>query len=289
MEDGIANVAKITSDNVTLNIREARSIGRYGQSRTVELSLTGLPLALSNLRVTYAQFAQAVLSRVLYQWSQPIAMVRVPVSLDWIDRCSIGDFLGLSEDMLPDGAGGRGLGNATALAALGISTQVGQLIGREINIKDGIIWLELLLMPVSCAYAPCVRVKESPTTTTIVADTAYIMGAGDYTDSTSLADGGARKFSVGMPCKLVQIDSAAGGISGTLTIQSIATDTIEFTSAIDPTIRTDIAGGGKWNLVFYDYGDGSAVTSDQAGYAWVGSLANNVIGTSSRKPQEWAP
>lgn len=286
--DGIANVAALECDNVTLNVRDANSVGRYGQARTLKLSASGLPASVNPLQ-NYRGFSQQILSRVLHLWADPVATVKLPVNLSKLGVVYIGDTIAVSEDLLPDGTGGRGLGNAAALAAMGAAYQYGYVIGREVDIADGVVWLTAILFPAGVAYAPCIRVASSPSTTTVVAATAYVRGTNDYTGGND-AGGGAGYFVAGDVVRFVQRDVTTYTSYGPYTVLSVVGTTVTFTGVLDAALRTSIATAGTiWDLRFDDYGNGSTLQAAQKRWAWVGGASSRVIASSSDQRKTWAP
>jgi hypothetical protein len=282
--DGLANVAKVATDRVTLTVREAGSIGEYGEGRTVELELDGIPLdeaLLSN----YRRFASTICSRILYLWNEPIATVTLPLNLSKLHSVYLGDVVTLADEaLLPNGIGGRGIGSAAALAALGVSAQYGFVFAREVDLTAGVVTLGVMLFPTSVGYSPTVRVQSSPSATTVTVSTAWINGA-DHTGANS-ADGGAARFAVGDRVELVLRDSTTHATESHI-IKTIVGTTIEMQAAIDAAIRTAINVSGAWYELRYDDYATAGLQSNQERYAWCSDA--NDIGGSGDRPQEWAP
>lgn len=288
LPDGLANAVALKAENVELNVRYADSIARYGQSRTIALTAPGLVVP-SGLAQDYQTFVDEILSRVLYLWGEPVVQVRVPLSLAWATRAYCGDFVSIREDLLPDGAGGRGLGNPTALAALSASAQLGFVFGREVDVTGGICWLDLLLQPSAVGYAPCVKIA-SYTSTTVTAETAFVKSAGDYADPASFSDGGARYFRAGDVVSIVQRDTTGLAEYGPYTVQSVAGTVITFTAALPAGTQTALAAPGAWHdLRYAGYGDGSTISTTMRGYAYVGSNSTGRVGTSTDRVRTWSP
>lgn len=283
--DGIANVATVTSSGDTLAVREGRSIGKFGVARNISVDVTGLPLGFA-LRGQYAEFQRLVLARVLFLWNNPLAVVHLPVQLAFTGAVFQGDFVSITEDLLPDGAGSRGLGNAAALAALGINAQVGQVIGRTVDVPDGTLWLQVLLTPFAYGYSPAVRLASISGADATCAS-AFVRGAGDYADAVSQPDAGARFFAPGDRVRLLQRDVTTL-VTEDLVVQSVTGSVIKFASTPAAHWATDLAGGAWVDLIYSPRGT-AGVQADQTPYAWCGSATAGVIGGTTQPNQQWAP
>lgn len=294
--DGLANSVRLKTEDVELNVRYVDSVAKYGQTRTIDLDVSGIKMP-SGLDSTYESYVNLVMPRILYLWGEPVQTVEIPVSLAWLDTVFLGDVVAVTEDTLPDGAGGRGLGNAESLAVLGATRQYGFVIGRRVEMRpgsDGLIWLELLIQPVGAGYAPCMRVNTaSVTSTTVAANVSFISnasGVGHYAGLSTENDGGAAYFKANDVVEFIQRDTTTLSKLGPYTILSVSGTTITFTASLPgPTVTALSVAGSQWDLRYANYGNGAALQATQETYAFVASNTSYKIGTSTDRALNWSP
>lgn len=288
----------VDSDAIKLQVTNVSTRGTYGEGRTVKVKLTG-QRAQAAAATNLLDFARYVLSRVQGPYSEPIAALTITLAAArWLTTIRWGDYVDVSEWLAPDGAGGRGVGNATALAAFAAATQRAQVVGWDPDLRTGedgggTLKLTLLLFAQVAGYAPACKVATSPSTTTITVATDFINGVGEYTSpDVGEADGGAAQFRAGDVVQFRLMDSTTETVYGPYTILSVSTVTITFTGAIDAALRTAIAAGDWYDLVYY-YATGiigGADATRQLGFAFVGSYTAGIIGGDASLPNRpWAP
>ena len=288
LDEELITAVEVEVDGTTLRVNDTRARGRYGRGRTVEVKWRGRDRAQLAAADPLA-LASALLARIVGPWSEPVGMLTLPlVATEWLSTIYIGDYVDVSEWVAPDGAGARGVGNAAALTAAGELSARAQVIGRQVDLGRNLLRLQLLLFPQVTGYAPALRVKDSASTTTISALTAWINAVGDYTNpDAGASDGGASFFKVGDRVRLVQMDTTSD-VSEALIIQNISGGTITFTTTISAGTRTSINGGAWWDLVPDDY-TAAGLQDAQKRYAYVGSLTAGVIGGTADPVRPWAP
>ncbi len=281
-EDGIVNNVQVRSGKAKLNVRDADSAADYGLSKPIEIDLTGVPESVT-LTANYRELVRDVASRLINLYSDQLTVAKIPVNLSRATTLYHGDVVGISESLLPDLAGGRGLGNATALAALRVAAQRGVIIGREPDANGGVVILDVLLFQSQAAgYSPCVRVESSPALNQITCAAAgYVNGTASYTGTAS---SGVEYLAAGYRVELIQRDTTLH-VTESLVIQSITGETITFTTNIAAGTRTSIGTAGTtWDLRFDDYGT-AGLTAAQKPWAWVGG--SSVIGGTADPTQAW--
>lgn len=286
MPDGIANVVSIDSDAGKIIVRDQLSIGRFGQAREIEIDARvlseGNEAAAEAQRDPFA-FAQSVLHRVLGLWANPVAMGRLRVSLDYATALYLGDFVEVTDWLIPDGNGSRGMADARGL-----------IIGRSVSLSESSpgVTLEVVFFDVQArGYAPCVRI-ESIVDDTLTVSADYLTEATtlcNYTDNDAGGDGGASRFT-GATVRLIRRDHDTLVTEPIGEVVSVAGTTIVVDAPV-PTIPTDWAAliaGGAWVDLIFDLYDAAGI-DDEADYAYVGDYTTGEIGATSDDAHEWAP
>ncbi len=300
LPDGLACAMEIDASTRKITVIDARSVGRYGRSRTVQASMSGQIEQLNAARNPRA-LASQVLSRVVNNFSRPQWYVSLPVNLSFLDEnpVSQGDTIRISESFLPDGAGGRGIGNAASLAALGLAGRAGFVLDRDIDIHAGKVTLHVLLRGAPRGYSPCCRVSSISGDTATMA-LAYVGSPGsDYAGSNlggysgTTNDGGVSRFLPGDRVEILRRDHNAY-VRDSLIVLSTdpANQKIRFTTTI-PTIPNDWqfnVNGSLWSAdVRYNEYTTSGLQSAQKDYAYVGGMAPAVIDGTTDRDHQWGP
>jgi hypothetical protein len=299
--DGIANVVSVESERLKIVVRDQRSISRNGPGREVKLSLTGIEDARLIAGVNPFEIARTILSRVLGIWSIPVALARFTVSIASLHAVFVGDYVGVTDWLMPDGTGGRGLADVTC-----------QVIGRAVDLGASTIAFEAIIYDHGnlAAYAPCVRVAAlNPARTVVTVATSYLgatLGTGesdtpvatltDYAGSDrsdyagTAGDGGTGFFAAGDKVTLVLRDSTTLTTEdATVLSVDTAAKTITLTGAVAASWATALAASAVVDVVYSDY-DTSGLQAAQKGYAFVCDyLAPYFIGGSSDPAQTWSP
>jgi hypothetical protein len=277
-DEGLANRASVKSDEIALSVTIADSLGRYGAGRQLSLELAGVEQSASVVGDPL-DFARAVLSR-LDLWADPLAVVRFNVALtvESLSDTQQGNVIGLSEWLVPDGAGGRGLRDARCM-----------VVSRAPDLGRGVIEVTALVWPrTSHGYAPCVRIAERHGGSSTVFDvaTGYVEGSTTYADT---ATRGAEHFATGDAVELVVRDTATDTREGA-TVYAVVTGTtpptIELDSAPSAGMLAAIDGGAVVDLRAAHF---SSTAQRQRGWMFVGDETSGVIDGTATRARRIAP
>jgi hypothetical protein len=293
-EDGIANVISVESERLTIVVKDQRSLSRHGPGRTLTLKLSGLedPRLLNG--VSPFEVARSIISRVLGVWSIPVALAKFAVSLEYVHTIFLGDYVQITDWLLPDGAGGRGLTNV-----------VGQVVARSVDVVRGVVALEAIIYDHGnlAGYAPCVRVAALNGGRTVATiDTAYIAATGDTATLTDYAgsdrtdyegvadDGGTGWFEAGDKVRLIIRDSTTLTVEdATILSVDTAAKTITFTGAVGAAWATALGAGDIVDIIPASY-DTSGLSATQKTFGYVCDHNEPFeIGASGDPPQTWSP
>ena len=274
VHDALVSDARVLTSVEGATIRDGRSRQKWGKSREIDLSITGLPQSRQG-GSDAASLASRVLHRVLGLWAEPRFAVTFELPLGWLygtNAIHIGDFVLLSEWHLPTGTGSRGLSSAAVF-----------VFGREPSLDGASVRLHALLLPTCHGFAPCIKVNDmtigypSAGKTTIVADTQYIYsGSDDENDYAGAiaSDLGVGWFKAGDKVALYLRDDTSGQREVSLTVESV--DTVNGSLVVTPEVPLvpydwDAAIiGGLWVDLVYDQ---AVVLTDegQKSFAFVGT------------------
>lgn len=276
-QEGLANRVQIKSADLVVDASQAGSRARYGPGRQITIELAGLDEQASPVDDPY-DFARGVLGR-MELWAEPLGVARVPVPADLamgsgtaLSELELGREVAVSEWMLPDGAGGRGLTAARAL-----------VVARDIDLSTATVTLDLLLFPrLAYPYAPCAKAASVVSSTVLQLATGYVGGTTSYSGGNDSAT-----FAAGDVVELVERDTTTAW-SEQLTIASVNTGTgrITFTGAMSGTAQTKIAAG--WvDLRYAPFADCTA--AQQGAWMFVGDDTTAVIDGTATAARPIAP
>jgi hypothetical protein len=295
MPDGLINTATVENDQVRLGVRDGRSFGRYGQGRTVATSLDGSPLYRSLLSQP-RELGNQIMSRMIAMWSEPVAVGTISVPLGvWESTIHAGDYVRVSEWLLPNGAGGRGWNDVV------------QVISRTRNTKQERMELTLLAYNRSnlAGYAPAARVQSISSATLTLVDPVYIAGS-DYAGSdlpgyasvplpgyspAAANDGGASRWAPGDAVELRLWDSWTDTRYEAVVLSvNPATRQVVLTAPVptSPTNWPTQATAGFVQLRSARRG-ATGFQASQKNFAAVGDDATNTIGGTSEPAKFWSP
>lgn len=275
--DGLSNRLQIKSPELTIDASQAQSRARYGPGRVVTVELAGLDDQASPI-ADPQDFARSVMGR-LELWSEPLGCVVFTVPCDLavgdgtaLTELELGRELRVTEWMVPDGAGGRGLTAARAF-----------VLARDIDLGAATVQVEAaLFLRQSYPYAPCAKAGSVVSGTVLALATGYVGGATSYSGA-----GDATTFAAGDVVDLIERDTTTAWTER-LTIASVDTGLgrITFTGAMSATAQTKIAGG--WVDVRYaPFADCTA--AQQAAWMFVGDDTAEVIDGTATRARAIAP
>ena len=216
-------------------------------------------------------FAREVVGRAEL-WSDPLAVAKLTLKASLWDTVELGALIRVSEWMLPDGSGGRGL-----------AAKLGYVVSRELDFERAQMRVEALLFPrVSYPYAPCAKIASVDSPTKILLASGYVAGAYTYSGTVD-----ASTFDAGDVVELVERDTTTLWTEQlTIAATDVGLNSITFTSALSATAQAKIAAG--WvDMRFADYA--AATASQQSEWMFVGDDATSVIDSTSAAVRVIAP
>lgn len=289
--DGIANMAKVNAIKFAMLVRDQSSVDQYGPGRVVELDLPGMD-SLRTAGSDPTQIWSNVLSRVIDLWGYPVFSGKFTVSLERFASVHIGDFVKVTDWLIPNGLGGRAPSN-----------RKGMVIGKRWDLAAARIEFEVIFFDIGniAGYAPCVRVTSIAGAVLSISN-AYLTAASSTTDyagsnlasyafaSTYANDAGVSWFAANDRVRLVKRGTVTATQETGLTVASIAPSTTPGASTITLTgAPATVVGTDEWDLVFDGYGNGSTPSANEKLFAWIASLSTGMIGTSTDRQTTWAP
>lgn len=272
--DGLATSYKLTlpsGDSITVN--DAAAIGESGAGETIEATLPdgalprGVGVESPGLQSTVIQVASATIS----PWCRTYEVASFPGDLR-LAGVQVGDVCAVSEWLLPDGQGGRGL-----------EARAGTVLGVRRDFDAGEVDLNLRLSPSWIAgYAPAALVA-SIAGAVLTLDTTTLGAPGladDYGDDDQpRTDGGAAWFTAGDKVYLMEIDATSPTSPLQAEVVSVSGATVTLDAGPGATWEA-IATAGRCMVVFEEYG---TATATQHTFAYVADratleIASNVPG-----------
>ncbi len=276
-EDGLRTSVTIVSPLREVTVVDKVAQMRHGDTASLRLRAEGLREDTRALTDPVA-YARDIAMRPLRLFSDPTYLVRLPVTNALVDTLHLGDMIEITQAVLPDMMGGRGM-----------SAVRGQIIGLTEGLRDGSLLVEALVWPIEYGYAPCVRVA-SISGATLTISTNYAGSAGDYSGSTLsgydgiASDGGASRFAAGDVVQLVQRDTGSHVVEAA---------TVASVNPSGPTITLTAAPTAAWStypivdLRFAAYA--TSTSTQRAAYAYVCSTAApQVIDGTTDRGRHWA-
>jgi hypothetical protein len=209
-------------------------------------------------------------------WADPLGIAKVRVDLRYLTTAELGAIVSVTDWLIPNGSGGRGLSSAS-----------GVIVAREVVLEErggGSIALDLILFPrVAYGYAPCARVASRSSTATVLISQTTVGAATGYSGGDD-----ATTFEAGDKVQLVLRD-ATTLTTQDLTVQSVnaASHTITFTAAINSTFQTAIDASAYVDLRFAHFD--TPVQTSQRGWMWVGDDTTRVIDGTTDPARAIAP
>lgn len=284
--DGLANYMKFDGELVKATVAMADSIGKYGPGRSLGVSLKGVP-AEAVLAATPSELLGTALARVVGLWSEPTALVTLTLTHKYLFETpiAIGDYVRVTEWLLPDGTGARGLTN-----------RIVQVTGVAPDLKGGTLTITALdwYRPGLAGWSPACRVAsiDGGVLTIKGPATGYANGS-DYARSDALGyrytpnDGGVGWFAETWAVRLRRWGTTTPTEFAT-TVASVNPNTLQIVIGDVPGATWEgYAADGIVDLVFDHY---SATVTDQRPVGgWVSSEADHVIDGTEDPPQYWSP
>ena len=272
--EGLANRLQVKSEALNLDASQSQSRKRYGPGRQIAIELAGLDTQVSPIEDP-TDFARSILGR-LELWAEPLGVVRLTVAASYRSALELGKEFVVSEWMLPDGAGGRGLSEARAF-----------VIARELDLDldTASLTVEAIAFKrLAYPYAPCLRVAA-------LADVDKIeYEAVGYINGTSSYSGGndGETFAVGDEVELIVRDSTTLTTeAATVLAIDTAMRTMTFSAALSGTLQSTITGGAMVDVRFAPYA--TPVQAAQESWMFVGDDSTEVIDGTADRARPIAP
>jgi len=272
-DEGLANRIKVASDELVIDATDSGSINRYGPGRQLKIDLLGRDTESLTMADPVA-FARQVIGRMSL-WADPLGVARVRVSLAYLNALELGALVSVSDWVIPDGTGARGLAAAA-----------GVVVAREVTIDQGhgSILVDLILFPRQAyGYAPTAKIASRTSTTRVLIDQATIHASAGYSggDDTST-------FAAGDKVQLV-VRNTTSLTAQSLTVASVDTGAhaIVFTAALSVSMQSAI-DGGSWVDVRFDH-YATPVQATQEDWMFVGDDTTRVIDGTTDPAREIAP
>jgi hypothetical protein len=222
-------------------------------------------------------------------WCSTYRVVTLPLTLA-AAGVQIGDVIQISEWLLPNDEGGRGLNGA-------IGTVIGYRTKLFASGTGGTVDLDVRLSnPGFAGYAPELLVASigGAGGAVLTVDTST-WGANGFTDPTAgpagtgFNDGGTSQFNVGDVCQLLQINSASPMTPFDCTITAVGANTITVSPAPSSPWVTLAATPLSVMLSFVNDYD-SATNAGQQAWCWIGDSLTNTLGAAQTVTADlWAP
>lgn len=271
-QEGLANRLQIKSPELSVDVSQVTSRGRYGPGRQITIELAGLDEQVSPIDDPL-DFARSVQGRIEL-WSEPLAVVRCTVAGSYLSTLQLGDELTISEWMLPDGAGARGLSATRAV-----------VIARTVDLGAATLSVDaLIFLRTSYPYAPCARVSSQISTTVVeCADVGYVDGTSSYSGGNDSAT-----FTVGDKVDIIAREATSTVDAGqTISVIDTGTRRITFSSPMSAGIQARIAAGAIVDVRFAEYG--TPVVAGQEDWMFVGDDTTRVIDGTATVARAIAP
>jgi hypothetical protein len=268
--DGIVNRLKIKGEALNVEATLQQSRARYGPGRTITVELAGIEDQSLPVDDPYA-FAREVVGR-LELWSEPLAVATLTLKASLWDTVELGSLIKVTEWMLPNGSGGRGL-----------TSKIGIVYARTLDLERAQMKVEALLFPrESYPYAPCGKADSVVSSTVLQLASGYVTGAYTYSGGVD-----ASTFTAGDVVDLIERDTTTLWTEQ-LTVQSVDTGTnrLTFTSAMSATAQSKIAAG--WvDVRFAQYW--TLTATQKSNWMFVGDDTTLVIDSTSDAARPIAP
>lgn len=289
-----------------LTVNNQDAIAKYGTGKTldIDLDVAGMEyryFATSQIDNTYQKLISIVLNKPRYN-TAPAYKVKFKIPIDYdfgsyagysingnaINVITIGKTLYLTDWILPNGLGGRGMQSAEIV-----------VISKTVNFQDGTIEIEGIKQPRNSSaigISPCVKVSSiDPSLYLInVSTTNYLNLSGssvgaqipeNYAGSNlnsygGLSDGGAKYFSAGQKVQLILRNSTTySTLDLTVNTTTGGLITVSETITTSPVDWPAQAALGNVDLRFADY---ETAIDSQLTWAYIGDGDDGLINNSSQ-------
>lgn len=288
--DEFVTTIKVKSDGFPggeLILNNKFAIGKFSYGKTIEIELANLGIE-RNLFVSSRQPLAEITAQLYDTYfdilSSPNNIIKFSTTLKYLNSIFVGSYVSLTDWIVPDGRGGRGLSQDKIL-----------IKSKTVDFQNGKIIFEAIKFPQIALYgiSPCVKISSINTGSKILTlDTTDYIDSGatnapqDYSASNlgfynNVAnDKGIGFFLAGHKVQLILRDSTAYSILN-LTISSVGTNTITVSETIttSPVDWPAQAALGNVDLRFADY---ETAIDSQLTWAYIGDGDDGLINNSSQ-------
>lgn len=288
--DEFVTTVKVKSDGFQggeLILNNKFAIGKFSYGKTIEIELANLGIE-RNLFVSSRQPLAEITAQLYDTYfdilSSPNNIIKFSTTLEYLNSIFIGSYVSLTDWIVPDGRGGRGLSQDKIL-----------IKSKTVDFQNGKIIFEAIKFPQIALYgiSPCVKISSINTGSKILTlDTTDYIDSGatnapqDYSASNlgfynNVAnDKGIGFFLAGHKVQLILRDSTAYSILD-LTVSSVGTNTITVLETVttSPVDWPAQAALGNVDLRFADY---ETAIDSQLTWAYIGDGDDGLINNSSQ-------
>lgn len=285
-EDGIVNRVTVKSDYFKeFVVNQQASRADYDNTGyNMDVDITGMSRE-ADIAADKSDLVLYLNNKFFDLFSAAYATATITLNLSWFNSIFLGDFIRVTDWLIPDGTGNRSISSATCY-----------VVGRTPNLGKGTITYELLIYPtqVNTGYSPCARisaidiVNKKLTINTGYISTGVTGSITDYAGSNMndysgsyFNDGGTGTFAPSDRCKLILRNSTTFSTFA-LTLATVTPSSREIT--VNETITTASvdwpaqATAGNVDLIYNTF-DTAGTATTQKGFAWVGNDQTNYIGS----------
>jgi hypothetical protein len=275
-----------SEDVITIN--DAAAIAEAGSGDVIEatLPLGALPVGTTVATAAFQAAVIVVAAAMLAPYVRPYRVAMWPGDLR-LAGLQLGDAVTVSEWMLPDDAGARGLDGAA-----------GVVLGIRRDFDEGTVDLKIRLSPSTIAgYAPAALVSsisgavltlETNISVTDVGGSRSLaegFGSRFGDDGSPRVDGGASYFAPGDKVLLMELDSESPATPYAAEVVSTSGATVTLNGSPGGTWTALAASGtAKVGLVYDDH---AAATAAQRRYAFIASASTYQIGSGGTPGRRW--
>ena len=252
------------------------SKAKYGDNQTINIDLEkiGIEDTVFQRPDPEAWVSSYVISNYLQKFLEPYTLLTFHLPLSYLDRIFPSMIVNVTDWLLPDGSGNRGIDAKNVL-----------VVKRTVNLQEGRVSIGCVNFPGKRNYgfSPCLRVSSiNAGTKTITINTGSYIATGrtegptDYSGANleyyakTANDGGLGFITVGDKIQLILRDTATW-VYDTFTVAAISAGTITVSETIttSPVDWPTYATTGMLDVKFAAY-DTSGIRSQQRQWCYIG-------------------
>lgn len=296
--DNVVTAVIVKSDGLAggngMLVRNQEARGKHGECQTIEIDLSKLGIEFALFQKSPQEvitfLTTEVTSRFFTLFSDPYTAYTIHLPLSYMTRIYPGMVITVSDWLLPNGSGGRGLSSAKLLVQKKVT-----------SIQTGKVSITAILFPgeANTGFSPCVKLSSINVATKTLTVTGSYISTGitssqsptDYAGSNlsgysstngSANDRGIGWFNVGDKIQLLLRDTATWAYDS-FTIASIGSNTI----VVSETITTGavnwpvFAASGSVDVRFSPYST-TGLQEGQKAWAYIGDGPTRRIASTAK-------